>query len=40
MIAHQLKGTSKRKRECQDTYCTLENFADNSHFCGVFDGHG
>lgn len=33
-------GYGPKKTECQDSYCIMDKFTDDSHFFAVYDGHG
>lgn len=34
------KGEGKKKGECQDTFCIMENFYNGMTYMAVYDGHG
>ena len=40
MCPHLLTGDGPKKTECQDSYCTIDRFADDCFFMAVYDGHG
>ncbi len=33
-------GHGKKKTECQDTFCIMENFYKDMTYLAVYDGHG
>jgi len=39
-FAYAEKGHGKKKTECQDTFCLMENFYKDMTFLAVYDGHG
>lgn len=39
-FAHSEKGQGKKKTECQDTYCIMEDFYKGMTYMAVYDGHG